>query len=80
MDSAEGGNNEDDRLKSNVDGPQWPIGTCISNFFEDHDDYFNGYVAGYDTKTGFYRIVYDDGDSEEFDLNEMKKHVLGQME
>ena len=47
-----------------------PIGTIVRRKFGNH--YFEGKIAAYDSKEGFYHVVYLDGDQEDMDDNEVK--------
>ena len=47
-----------------------PIGTIVRRKFGNH--YFEGEITAYDSKEGFYHVIYLDGDQEDMDDNEVK--------
>lgn len=61
--------------------PQWPIGTVIRKKFPPNPEinfqggWFEGEVTEFSPETGFYLIVYEDGDKEEFEAKDMKRWI-----
>ncbi|CAA3031739.1 DDT domain-containing PTM [Olea europaea subsp. europaea] len=51
------------------------VGRKVKKEFEGHGTFF-GSVESYDASTGFFKIVYEDGDSEELDLNEISSLLV----
>ena len=49
-----------------------PIGTIVHRKFGNH--YFEGEITAYDSKEGFYHVVYLNGDQEDMDDNEVKQY------
>ena len=49
-----------------------PIGTIVRRKFGNH--YFEGEITAYDSKEGFYHVVYLDGDQEDMDYSEVKQY------
>ena len=49
-----------------------PIGTIVRRKFGNH--YFEGEITAYDSKEGFYHVVYLDGDQEDMGDNEVKQY------
>jgi len=69
-----------DRLNSNqpevtvtfsVAAPSRYVGDSVCKLFG--TEYFNGEVTAYNPDTDWYRIIYEDGDSEDVELNEVKR-------
>ena len=54
---------------------KYPAGTRVTKRFEDGNVY-GGLVVGFDKSTGWYRIEYEDGDEEEMNEREVKKHLV----
>jgi len=52
-----------------------PDGTRIKKFFKDQRAWFLGSIRAYDSKTKFYSIVYDDGDTEELEHHEIDTNL-----
>ena len=50
------------------------IGTIVHRKFGNH--YFEGEITVYDSKEGFYHVVYLDGDQEDMDDNEVKQYKI----
>ena len=48
-------------------------GTIVRKRFED-GKYYEGEVTGYDTINEYYKIAYTDGDTEEYDNDDMKRY------
>ncbi|KAI3450013.1 hypothetical protein Pfo_006678 [Paulownia fortunei] len=51
------------------------VGRRVKKEFQGHGTYF-GLVQAYEPATGFFKIVYDDGDSEELDLSEVSSLLV----
>ena len=49
-----------------------PIGTIVRHKFGNH--YFEGEITAYDSKEGFYHVVYLDGDQEDMDDSEVNQY------
>jgi hypothetical protein len=49
-----------------------PIGTTVRRKFGNH--YFEGEITAYDSKEGFYHVVYLDGDQEDMDDNKVQQY------
>eukprot|EP00978_Attheya_sp_CCMP212_P020126 scaffold57232_cov34-Attheya_sp.AAC.1 len=53
-------------------GQHVPLGTKTTKTFDGIP--FKGSITQYNPLTGYYHVNYDDGDSEEFDLDECQKY------
>ncbi|KAF4391485.1 hypothetical protein CsatB_017135 [Cannabis sativa] len=50
---------------------EWLEGREVQKLFGEH--YYTGVVTEYDTEAGWYRVVYEDGDFEDLDWNELEE-------
>ena len=57
------------------EGQVYDIGSKIQKEF--NGKLFSGEVIKYDKKEALYKILYDDGDVEEFDNEDMQKYFCG---
>ena len=48
------------------------IGTIVRRKFGNH--FFEGEITAYDSKEGFYHVIYLDGDQEDMDDSEVKRY------
>lgn len=53
---------------------EWMEGREIRKFFG--EQLFSGTVTEFDKETGWYRVVYEDGDYEDLDWNELEEVLL----
>ena len=53
--------------------PRLPLGTKVFKDF--NGSQYKGKVVSYDEDAGFYKILYEDSDSEEMSHNELKLHL-----
>lgn len=53
---------------------EWLEGREVKKLFGDH--YYTGTVVQFDKENGWYRVVYEDGDFEDLDLNELDDVLL----
>lgn len=53
---------------------EWLEGREVRKLFG--ESYFSGTVSLFDKETGWYRVVYEDGDSEELDWKELQEVLL----
>ncbi|POO02461.1 hypothetical protein TorRG33x02_014450 [Trema orientale] len=53
---------------------EWLEGREVQKLFGEH--YYSGVVTEYDKEEGWYRVVYEDGDSEDLDWNELEEVLL----
>ncbi|KAJ6406647.1 hypothetical protein OIU84_010205 [Salix udensis] len=53
---------------------EWLEGREVQKLFG--ENYFSGTVSLFDKETGWYRVVYEDGDSEELDWKELQEVLL----
>ena len=56
--------------------PHNMINKRVKKWFAKQSSYFEGTVVRWDKKKLWYRVEYDDGDVEEFDMKELKKILL----
>jgi hypothetical protein len=67
-------NEESDSVLSGGDsGSRWPIGTKVLKQFG--AEWFEGAILRYDGEDELYWILYDDGDSEDMDFDEVDKAI-----
>lgn len=52
-----------------------PIGTKISKVFDEGE--FEGTVKSFNANTGWYRVVYEDGDKEDLDRGQLEALMVG---
>jgi hypothetical protein len=52
------------------------MGRAVRKAFPRYDT-FAGVVESYDSDTGYFRVLYEDGDSEEVDADEMAQILVG---
>ncbi|CAK7342888.1 unnamed protein product [Dovyalis caffra] len=53
---------------------EWLEGRGVRKLFGEH--YYSGTVSLFDKETGWYKVVYEDGDSEELDWKELQEVLL----
>jgi hypothetical protein len=67
-------NEESDSVQSASDsGSRWPIGTRVLKQFG--TEWFEGAILRYDVEDELHWILYDDGDSEDMDFDEVEKAI-----
>ena len=54
----------------------YKIGTRVKKKFNDNQ-WYEGKITGYDSKEGFYKVLYNNGDSEEYTHTEIRTMVRG---
>ncbi|OVA09958.1 Tudor domain [Macleaya cordata] len=64
----------DGELKRNVGFGEWLEGREVRKLFG--EQFYSGTVTKYDRETGWYRVVYEDGDSEDLEWNELEEILL----
>lgn len=52
---------------------QFEYGTQVKKWFK--TKYYYGSITDYDPVNGFYTILYDDGDMEQFDHDDVRRHI-----
>lgn len=62
------------KAKANHNSQLFEIGTKIIKHFDLIP--YTGHVISYDAKSKFYKIMYGDGDEEEFDTDEVKRYCV----
>ncbi|KAI3890900.1 hypothetical protein MKX03_033285 [Papaver bracteatum] len=60
--------------KRNTGFGEWLQGREVRKLFE--DEFYTGKVKKYDKEAGWYRVVYEDGDSEDLEWNELEEILL----
>ncbi|XP_004493922.1 dirigent protein 17 isoform X2 [Cicer arietinum] len=50
---------------------EWFVGRDVLKLFK--GNYFSGKVTDYEKESGWYRVLYEDGDSEDLDWQELKE-------
>ncbi|KAG6502755.1 hypothetical protein ZIOFF_035042 [Zingiber officinale] len=53
---------------------EWLEGRKVHKLFGDH--YFSGIVVKYDSESNWYRVIYEDGDSEDLEWHELEEILL----
>ena len=82
-DEDEGGeesnSRDSDESDEEVGGQRWAIGTTIYKEFPDEEignvRFFQGKVKRFERKAKLYKVVYDDGDSEEMTESQIKRYL-----
>ncbi|KAL1193449.1 Dirigent protein 17 [Cardamine amara subsp. amara] len=59
---------------STVGSGEWLEGRQVRKFF--CGQYYSGKVTKFDKESGWYRVVYEDGDSEDLDWSELEEVLL----
>ncbi|EOA25488.1 hypothetical protein CARUB_v10018827mg [Capsella rubella] len=57
-----------------VGSGEWLVGREVRKFFLGH--YYSGVVTKFDKQSGWYRVEYEDGDSEDLDWSELEEVLL----
>lgn len=65
--------NDADLKRSTVFG-EWLEGRTVQKLFG--EQYYSGTVTEFDKESGWYRVVYEDGDFEDLDWNELEEVLL----
>ncbi|KAI3915843.1 hypothetical protein MKX01_013299 [Papaver californicum] len=60
--------------KRNAGFGEWLEGREVRKLFG--DEFYSGKVKQYDKEAGWYRVVYEDGDSEDLEWNELEEILL----
>ncbi|XP_026425738.1 uncharacterized protein LOC113321966 [Papaver somniferum] len=78
---AEGDCSTEADIKRDVEEPkrnagfgEWLQGREVRKLFG--DEFYSGKVKKYDKEAGWYRVVYEDGDSEDLEWNELEEILL----
>ncbi|XP_019085607.1 PREDICTED: dirigent protein 17-like [Camelina sativa] len=58
----------------NVGSGEWLEGRQVRKFFLGH--YYSGVVTKFDKQSGWYRVEYEDGDSEDLDWSELEEVLV----
>ena len=66
---------ESTACQQGTEGQVYDIDAKIQKEFD--GKLFFGDIVKYDSKEALYKILYDDGDVEEFDNEEMQKYIVG---
>ncbi|MBA0625281.1 hypothetical protein Godav_010499 [Gossypium davidsonii] len=67
-------NKEDNEPQKDKGCGEWLEGREVQKLFGER--YYRGSVIQFDKETGWYRVEYEDGDSEDLDWNELEELLL----
>ena len=66
--------NDQQRLDKSLPGDSY-VGHKVAKYFYEYDEIFHGIVSEFDDENRWWKISYDDGDTEDLDVDELKRAI-----